>query len=575
MPFTDGVFSRVHDWTTDRDNQIKIDADRMDAEDDGFAAAINAILDGTQGALDGAVGGPTIRFHGDADSGLYLEGDGVIGLTIAGTKEIEFKAGIVNVINELQVGGQPVSSLPAFTASGAVANATVVILNNDGTVSEVSETATDAAFGGEDTVASKTATDDGRMVCSLGSGKFFFVYHNTSGPQMHAKIGTFDGENWSFGAEVNIDSTSVVSARSVYCSYDSTADRVIVAFDYGNNVRTYVCSVSGTTITVNTGQDIVGATGDVISLATNNGYAVFVYSDSAVRAICASIGSTSLSAGGEITLETGLGGSFNLDVMPTFTDDLFVAIYETNSILKVHFIERTSSSTISAGTASTAINTDISYASCCSISDGYVLVTARKNASPFDQIFCVVEHTGTTVNTVGTAVEDLLPDYAAGALSAVVPNQIDAAYIALLDASGYLAFVEITHSGTVPSAGTPVVMKSETGWYTKGADWDSSDGTIAFMAAKSASISVFDVAAAGVTTDAGDWLGISQNAADDAASVRVAINGNIADGLTGLTIDTIYYVDDDGTLTTSSVGGRKIGRATATTKLQITEDNVA
>ena len=50
MPFSSGTFSRVHDFTDDRDNGIKIQAARMDAEMDGIATALTTTIlkDGTQ-----------------------------------------------------------------------------------------------------------------------------------------------------------------------------------------------------------------------------------------------------------------------------------------------------------------------------------------------------------------------------------------------------------------------------------------------------------------------------------------------------------------------------------------------
>lgn len=45
MPFNgSGSFSRVHDWTTDRDNGVNISASRMDEEFDGVATALTACL---------------------------------------------------------------------------------------------------------------------------------------------------------------------------------------------------------------------------------------------------------------------------------------------------------------------------------------------------------------------------------------------------------------------------------------------------------------------------------------------------------------------------------------------------
>jgi hypothetical protein len=50
MPFSSGTFSRVHDWTSDRDAGIKISASRTDAEFDGIATALTTTMlkDGSQ-----------------------------------------------------------------------------------------------------------------------------------------------------------------------------------------------------------------------------------------------------------------------------------------------------------------------------------------------------------------------------------------------------------------------------------------------------------------------------------------------------------------------------------------------
>ena len=52
MAFSSGTFSRLYDWTDDRDNGIKIRADRMDQEFDGIATGLSTCLlkDGTQTA---------------------------------------------------------------------------------------------------------------------------------------------------------------------------------------------------------------------------------------------------------------------------------------------------------------------------------------------------------------------------------------------------------------------------------------------------------------------------------------------------------------------------------------------
>ncbi len=85
MPFNgSGTFTRVHDWTTDLGNNVKITASRMDAEDDGIATALTNCItkDGQQTTTaaipfaqgvkigTGSVGSPAVTGIVDTNSGL-------------------------------------------------------------------------------------------------------------------------------------------------------------------------------------------------------------------------------------------------------------------------------------------------------------------------------------------------------------------------------------------------------------------------------------------------------------------------------------------------------------------------
>lgn len=74
--------------------------------------------------------------------------------------------------------------------------------------------------------------------------------------------------------------------------------------------------------------------------------------------------------------------------------------------------------------------------------------------------------------------------------------------------------------------------------------------------------------------NADDWAGIAVDTVADTEVVTVLVKGAISIAQTGLTIRSVYYVDTDGSLTTSSGGGRKIGKALSATKLLITEGNL-
>jgi|DEB0MinimDraft_6_1074348.scaffolds.fasta_scaffold18239_1 hypothetical protein len=65
-------------------------------------------------------------------------------------------------------------------------------------------------------------------------------------------------------------------------------------------------------------------------------------------------------------------------------------------------------------------------------------------------------------------------------------------------------------------------------------------------------------------------LGISNETQADGQTTEIAIIGSVVDGFTGLTIGSNYYVQEDGTITTST-GGQLIGKAISATQLLITQ----
>jgi hypothetical protein len=100
-----GTFERTHSWTADRNNSIKIVADRHDAEDDAFATGLSSVIckDGQTtttaripfaagvGLSDGSNSSPGLAFTSDPNSGLYRVGADNIAITLNGAKTFDFK----------------------------------------------------------------------------------------------------------------------------------------------------------------------------------------------------------------------------------------------------------------------------------------------------------------------------------------------------------------------------------------------------------------------------------------------------------------------------------------------------
>ena len=96
-----GNFTRLHNWVQDRNNSIKIVADRHDAEDDGFAQAFNQVLlrsgvapmegdlkmgsNAITGIKAGSEAAPSVSFTGDVTTGMYLSAPGVVTFTVGST----------------------------------------------------------------------------------------------------------------------------------------------------------------------------------------------------------------------------------------------------------------------------------------------------------------------------------------------------------------------------------------------------------------------------------------------------------------------------------------------------------
>lgn len=98
-----GLFQRLYNWVTDRDAAIKIRADRMDAEMDGFATGLSTCVtkDGQTtttarvpfaqgvGLGDGSVSAPAVNFTADTNTGIYRIGADNLGVAANGAKVVD------------------------------------------------------------------------------------------------------------------------------------------------------------------------------------------------------------------------------------------------------------------------------------------------------------------------------------------------------------------------------------------------------------------------------------------------------------------------------------------------------
>ena len=175
MPFDAyGVFQRLFNWRDDRDDGIKIRADRMDQEMDGIVQGLNDILQGNAGfkapikTVDGTAAHPVFSFSEHAGTGFYRKSDGSVGLSVDGTEVGSFPASFFIGITEhhnatdnphnvtaAQAGALPATS---YTAADILAK----LLTVDGTGSGIDADLLDGAHKSDFVQTTRNiATGDG------------------------------------------------------------------------------------------------------------------------------------------------------------------------------------------------------------------------------------------------------------------------------------------------------------------------------------------------------------------------------------------------------------------------------
>jgi hypothetical protein len=124
-----GTFSRLYNFTQDRNDGIKILAARVDSEFDGVATGLSStfLRDGTvamAGALpmglnkitgigNGTVGAPALAFGNAATTGIYLTGTSTVGFAVGGAQKLEVHATGITVTGGVTINGQVLDGLTA------------------------------------------------------------------------------------------------------------------------------------------------------------------------------------------------------------------------------------------------------------------------------------------------------------------------------------------------------------------------------------------------------------------------------------------------------------------------------
>ena len=449
-----------------------------------------------------------------------------------------------------------------FVASGTIGNGVTVGLNSDGTVTAVAEESATASVGSIATFSSTYLSSIASCYDTLNNKLVLSYRHEFNSNYGTAVVGTVSGTTISFGTPVVFES-GLATVNSIV--FDSNAGKVLLFYrNSSSNGEAVVGTVSGTSISF--GSSTIWESGYAVSVTAaaydSNAQKSLVVSrknggpgDSYIYGYVATISGTSVSFGtrGTIspsnnTLANGLSMAYDED------QNQFVIVYRAS-------LPSNSTNVIGASIS----GTNVSGGTPVEVLDNQTSGTAPViSYSPLAQKFLVaycdasdvlygvsVTNSNLTL-TLGTAVSSSTsPVSQIGVSYDVLARKFTVPSATASSATqGKVIEAEVSASGVV-SWGTQTLFNSGTSRQSVSVfDPDTQKTLVAYHDNTAGKSFVYTTGYS--RTNSADFIGISDAAISDTASGSVTIKGGISTNVTGLTPNATYYVQDDGSLSTTA-----------------------
>jgi len=463
-----------------------------------------------------------------------------------------------------------------FVASGTIGNGVTVGLNSDGTVSAVEITSVSEAVG-TPAVFESASSRYFSAAYDANAQKVVIAYQDQGNSgRGTAIVGTVSGTSISFGSATVFESaTTGLYTRSV--AYDANAQKIVVAYrDYGNSSKgtAIVGTVSGTSISFGSATVFETGGSDYFSVVydANAQKVVIAYEDGGNSnhgtAVVGTVSGTSISFGSSVVFESA--NSLWISAVYDASAQKVVIAYEDNgnSSYGTAIVGTVSGTSISFGTAVVFESANSEKMSAAYDANAQKVVIAYEDRDNNDYGTAIVGTVSGTSISFGTAV--VFESGSSDEISAVYAANSQKVVIAYRDGdnSNYGTVIVGTVSGTSISFGSATVFEAAATDYIS-AVYDTNAQNVAIAYQDDANLDygtavVFQNAY--TSTNVADFIGITDSAISDTASGSVTIKGGVSTNVSGLTANTDYYVQDDGTLstTTSSVPA---GRALSATSI--------
>ena len=471
-----------------------------------------------------------------------------------------------------------------FEADGAISDGALVSIKTDGTVEAVANAA--YTFGNVSPRHEMADHSGARLRSALDTttNQIVFVWENDDDSDAATScVGRIVGDGMVFGDLVEFTSNAINPHNMCY---DSNTDRVVVSYRDGGN-SSYGTAVVGTIdgLRITWGTPVVydsGYTADAGVVFDSNSNKVVIGfrnygGDGDAKGIVGTVSGTAISFGsassafesGTTYYMTGTFDSNSNKVIFAFND-------ENNSQYGTAVVGTVSGTDVTFGSQAVFESARVDWVSCTFDSDLNKVVISYHDSGNSGYGTAVVGTVSGTGISFGTPV--VFASQNTQRVESTYDTDINKVIITYSDAGsgGELHGTIGTVSGTSISFSADQTLDSGSyniyptvqyvAEYDKivigHANGNATTGRVSAMVTEAFSL--------GVT----NYVGIAKAAISDGATGTVNIVGSVDDSQSSLTVGSVYYLQDNATISTTYKKGREIGRALSATNLLLTNGSI-
>ena len=499
-----------------------------------------------------------------ANPGSASEGDVYFNSSDSGLRAYDGSAW-----NAVGAGGGTVE----LVASGTLSNGQTVIVQSDGTVTGVvgnTQVGVTTIFESSTVYRFSSAFDSTNNKVVIAYRGPAGNYHGT------AVVATVTGIGITVGSGVEFESAAIDYPAA---TFDSANGKIVITYRDGGNSNkgtAVVGTVSGDSISFGTPVVIDGSSNtqyNVIAYDSTNGKVVIAYRDAANSAygtaLVGTVSGTSISFGSPVVFESAAIADISIAFDSSNGKVVISYIDGANNGYTTAVVGTVSGTSISFGTPVVAAAVDSTWTATTYDSTNGKVVIAYRDAANSEYGTAVVGTVSGTSISFGSAVVFESSD--SRYLSAVFDSSEGKVVIAYEDHgdSNKGKVVVGTVSGTSISFNDPVTFESgNTEYYSATFDSTNNRTVIVFKNDDDGrgEAVVFRTIGTNLTTE--NFIGIAAEAISNGASGKINIATGVNQGQTGLTTGQKYYVQTNGSLTTTAGNPSVVaGTAISSTKI--------